>query len=155
MKRKILFALMIMALLTCVLAISVSAATVLIDEIYYDLNDSTMQATVSSSNQKNCKKSVVVIPSKVTYNNAEYNVTAIAAKAFGSQNSGGGNSNITSVTVPSLLQALENARLQTALILHRLTAIPQRLAIECSRIPRLQPWSLKIQFKLDSMLLQE
>lgn len=101
MRRKILFALMIMALLTCVLAISVSAATVLIDEIYYDLNDSTMQATVSSSNQKNCKKSVVVIPSKVTYNNAEYNVTAIAAKAFGSQNSGGGNSNITSVTVPS------------------------------------------------------
>ncbi|MBE6624617.1 MAG: leucine-rich repeat domain-containing protein [Ruminococcaceae bacterium] len=101
MKRKILFALMIMAFLTCVLAISVSAATVLIDEIYYDLNDSTMQATVSSSNQKNCKKSVVVIPSKVTYNNAEYNVTAIAAKAFGSQNSGGGNSNITSVTVPS------------------------------------------------------
>lgn len=103
MKRKILFALMIMALLTCVLAISVSAATVTvpIDEVYYDLNDSTMQATVSSSNQKNCKKSVVVIPSKVTYNNAEYNVTAIAAKAFGSQNSGGGNSNITSVTVPS------------------------------------------------------
>ena len=101
MKRKILFVVMIMALLACVLAISVSAATVLIDEVYYDLDDSTMQATVSSNNQKNCKKSVVVIPEKVKYNDNEYDVTAIALKAFGSGNTNGGNSYVTSVTVPN------------------------------------------------------
>ncbi len=98
MKRKILFIAMIMVVLACVFAISASCAT-LIGDIYYDLSGTT--ATVSGNNQKNCKLETVVIPEKVTYNGTEYDVTAIASKAFGSQNSAGGNSYVKSVTVPS------------------------------------------------------
>ncbi|MBQ2810008.1 MAG: leucine-rich repeat domain-containing protein [Clostridia bacterium] len=98
MKRKIIFAFMVMALMACLFAVSASAAT-LIDGIYYDLG--TTEATVSSNNQKNCQLEVVVIPEKVTYNGTEYDVTAITTKAFGSGNSGGGNSYIKSVTIPS------------------------------------------------------
>ncbi len=103
MKKKFLLVIAMIAMLVCLFAISVSAAEC-IDGIYYTFNGT--EATVSSDNQKNCELETVVIPEKVTFGGTEYTVTAIAGKAFGSQNSNGGNSNIKSVTVPHTITSI-------------------------------------------------
>ena len=103
MKKKIVLALAMALLLACVFVISASAAEC-IDGIYYTFNGS--EATVSSDNLKSCELEAVVIPEKVTFGNAEYTVTAIAARAFGSSNNGNGNGKIKSVTVPSTITSI-------------------------------------------------
>ena len=103
MKKKIILMLATVALLVCAFAISVSAAEC-IDGIYYTFSGT--EATVSSDNQKSCQLETVVIPEKVTFNNTEYTVTSIVTKAFGSGNSGGGNGNIKSLTVPSTVTSI-------------------------------------------------
>ncbi|MBQ4510080.1 MAG: leucine-rich repeat domain-containing protein [Clostridia bacterium] len=103
MKKKIVLALAMALLLACVFVISASAAEC-IDGIYYTFSGT--EATVSSDNQKSCEVETVVIPEKVTFGNAEYTVTAIAARAFGSSNNGNGNGKIKSVTVPSTITSI-------------------------------------------------
>lgn len=104
MKKKILLASLMVAMLICLFAISTFAAEQ-IDGIYYTFSDTG--ATVSADNQKNCKLENVVIPEKVTAaDGTVYTVTKIAEKAFGSQNSNGGNSNVKTVTLPSTVTSV-------------------------------------------------
>ena len=105
MKKKVLLMLSVVVLLVCIFAISVSAAeTGCVGGIYYTFDGT--EATVSGENQKNCQLETVVIPEKVMFNDMEYTVTAIATKAFGSQNTNGGNSKIKSVTIPSTVTSV-------------------------------------------------
>ncbi len=103
MKKKIILMLTMVALLVCAFAISAYAAEC-IDGIYYTFSGT--EATVSSENQKNCELETVVIPEKVTFDNTEYTVTAIAGKAFGSDKTNGGNGKIKSVTVSSTITSI-------------------------------------------------
>ena len=103
MKKKIFLVLAVVAMLACIFAISASAAEC-IDGVYYTFSGT--EATVSSDNQKNCVLETVVIPEKVIFGGAEYTVTTIAAKAFGSQNTAGGNGNIKAITVPSTVTSV-------------------------------------------------
>ncbi len=103
MKKQIFLTLTMVALLVCAFAISAYAAEC-IDGIYYTFSGT--EATVSGDNQKNCELETVVIPEKVKSGDTEYTVTAIASKAFGSQNKQGGNSRVKSVTVPSTVKSV-------------------------------------------------
>lgn len=104
MKRKLLLTVLMAAFVMCIFAISAFAAEC-IDGIYYTFNGT--EATVSTDNQKNCLLETVAIPEKVTAKDGtEYTVTAIASKAFGSQNKGGGNAKVKNVTVPSTVTSV-------------------------------------------------
>ena len=82
MKKRIFLALALIAMLTCLFAITVSAATE-IDGIYYNFNKEAQTATVAKDNCKTgCKLEVVVIPEKVNYDGNEYTVIAIDNYAF-------------------------------------------------------------------------
>ena len=103
MKKKILLASLMVAMLICLFAISTFAAEQ-IDGIYYDLNGT--EAAVSASNASGCQLANVVIPEKVTFNGVEYTVTSIKEKAFGSSNASKGNSKVVSVTIPSTVTSV-------------------------------------------------
>lgn len=55
---------------------------ILINEIYYDLNDGTLRATVNESNRFTSNITTVVIPSTVSYSGRTYSVKTIATRAF-------------------------------------------------------------------------
>ncbi len=90
MKRK-LFSCLLLALLGA----NVVFASETIDCIYYDLDATTRTATVATGTYSGA----VVIPEKVTYNNREYTVTAIAASAFNGKS-------ITSVVIPGTISEI-------------------------------------------------
>ncbi|MBQ7353308.1 MAG: leucine-rich repeat domain-containing protein [Clostridia bacterium] len=77
MKKKILLVLAMLAMLVCMLTISVSAAnkvgTTTVGGFNYTLYD---DATASLQDNRNCTVANVVIPAKFTYNDVEYTVTA-------------------------------------------------------------------------------
>ena len=79
MKKKLLFALSVLALRVCALAISVSAAE--INGVYYDLDAKNGVATVSKEN-KTSTFEIAEIPSTFTHESVEYKVTKIENDAF-------------------------------------------------------------------------
>lgn len=85
MKKKIFLVLAVVAVLTCIFALTASAVD--IDGIEYSFNNN--EATVTKANL-----TVVDIPETVTDGETTYPVTAIASKAFK-------GSSITSITIPS------------------------------------------------------
>ena len=95
-KHKILF-LLAFAIFVVIMAFSVSASSEK-DGIYYDLNDNTMEATVSADNRTKCTLEKVVIPSTVEIGGKTYTVTKFAASAFGALNSG--NTTLKEITIP-------------------------------------------------------
>ena len=102
MKKKIFLIISLVLLFVGAFVISASA-TEMIDGIYYSFSGDN--ATVTSDN-RNCELEAVVIPEKVSFNGAEYKVTKIAEKAFGSANKNGGNSKIKSLIVPSTIEEI-------------------------------------------------
>ena len=74
------------------------ATDVIIDGVYYNLNDITMEATVTSGNTKYTGS--VTIPESVTYNNVTFNVTSIGEYAFQAC------SDLTSVTIPNSVTSI-------------------------------------------------
>lgn len=85
---------------------AVSAATDVqaetIDGLNYTLNSTDMTATVGSNKKAS---GVVNIPQTVTYDGAEYTVTAIAAEAFGSLWMSGA-SGMTTVIIPETVKSI-------------------------------------------------
>lgn len=92
MKKLILFLVLIL------LPLTVGAATQ-IDGVFYNLNKSTKTAEVCSD--RRCRyNGDVVIPSTVTYEGTEYNVTSIGESAFSKC------TEITSVTIPNSVTSI-------------------------------------------------
>ena len=94
MKKKIFLAFAVVAMLTCIFALTASAVDV--DGIDYSFSGT--EATVTTGNQS-CALGAVDIPETVTYEGTTYTVTAIASSAFKS-------SAITSVTIPSTVTSV-------------------------------------------------
>ncbi|MBQ7761127.1 MAG: leucine-rich repeat domain-containing protein [Clostridia bacterium] len=103
MKRKLLLVVSMLAILMCLLAISVSAAnkvgTATVDGFKYTLYD---DATASFQDNRNCTVANVVIPAKFTYNDVEYTVTATENYALHS------SSAITSIYFPPTITKIGN-----------------------------------------------
>ena len=68
-------------------------AQVLIDDLYYILDDDNKTASVTSKTGGNYSNFIITIPESVTYNNVVYDVTSIGKNAFE-------NCNIWEVTIP-------------------------------------------------------
>ncbi len=95
MKRKILFLLVMMALLACVLVISVSAAETTVGEVTYTLTQGATPeentAVVNSHKSKTFTTTDITIPVSVEYEGEVYYVTALHSEAFRA-------TNLTSIT---------------------------------------------------------
>ena len=84
MKKKILLAIAIVAALTCLFAISVSAKTFTEaqDGLTYYFNDSSLTAQVTNANQSYASE-ILIIPEKVVASDGKtYTVTQLNDKAF-------------------------------------------------------------------------
>lgn len=105
MKKKLILVLSLIALMVCLLAISVSAVEV--DGIYYTLNNSgeTPVAEVSTENRASCKLETVSIPATITVGGVTYKVTSIASNAFGQVN-GDVNGNIKHLVIGANVSAV-------------------------------------------------
>ncbi len=90
MKKKIFLTLLLVAILACVFAVSICAASVTVGEIKYDLKDGATEAentaTVASHKNKTFTNTVIEIPAYVEYNSEKYYVTDMATTAFESTN---------------------------------------------------------------------
>ena len=104
MKKKLLLITLLVALFACIFAVAVSAEEV--GGIYYTLDNTNLTATVNTENVTKCELTDVNIPEKIKVGDIEYTVTAIAGKAFGSQNASQGNSKVVSVTVPKTVTSI-------------------------------------------------
>ncbi|MBQ8722591.1 MAG: leucine-rich repeat domain-containing protein, partial [Paludibacteraceae bacterium] len=93
MKR--IFTLLIIATM---FAISLLAYDVQIDGIYYNLNDETKTAKVTSGSNK--YSGDITIPEKITYNATEYSVTSIGSSAFQYCSS------LTSISIPNSVTSI-------------------------------------------------
>ena len=79
MKKRIILVLSLIALLACILALSVSAIEY--NGVYYDIDTKNQVATVNKEN-KTSTFEIAHIPSTFTYEGVEYKVTKIANDAF-------------------------------------------------------------------------
>ena len=95
MKKQILF--LVMMLLPLMADAQISAK---IDGIYYKLNNSDKTAQVAYS--RNRYSGEIVIPSSVTYEGKDYNVTGIGAHAFY------GSADLTSINIPNSVTSIED-----------------------------------------------
>ena len=87
-------------LLVALITATIAFAKTEIDGIYYNLNDETKTAEVTSSSNKYSGN--ITIPEKVTYNATEYSVTSIGTWAFL------GCSSLTSITIPNSVTSIGN-----------------------------------------------
>ena len=127
MKKKIFLVLAVVAMLTCIFALTASA--VKIDGIDYSFSGT--EATVTTGNQS-CEGEIV-IPGTVTYEGTTYTVTTIAGSAFKS-------SAITSVTIPSTVTSVGGSAFQqcgsltTAVFNGADTALSEKVFMICSAL---------------------
>ena len=105
MKKKILLLISMIAVLTCLFAISISAAE-LKDGIYYSFSGTGEDAvaTVTADNL-NCTLTEVNIPETVEHGGVTYRVTTIAAHAF-SGSSWSGNKTLQEITIPASVTSI-------------------------------------------------
>ena len=92
----------LMLILTLMVSVVVNAK-VEISGLFYNLNEETKEAEVTSGNK--LYSGDVVIPSTVTYEGTEYKVTGIGEKAFE-------NGRITSITIPNSVKNIEKYAFQ-------------------------------------------
>ncbi len=112
MKKKILLAIAMIAMLVCIFAVSVSAVE--IDGLYYSLTESESgnTATLTTENVKcegktvDGRPNVVIIPETVTYGEKTYTVTEIAWAAFAGGNGWPGNKVAKEIYVPKTVTTI-------------------------------------------------
>ena len=81
------------------------ASAGLSDQLFYIYDSSTKTATLTRNQDWACYTGHIIIPSKVTYNNVEYIVTAIGAYAL--EGSREWDASPSSVTIPSSVKSIE------------------------------------------------
>ena len=81
------------------------ASAGLSDQLFYIYDSSTKTATLTRNQDWACYTGHIIIPSKVTYNNVEYIVTAIGAYAL--EGSREWEASPSSVTIPSSVKSIE------------------------------------------------
>ncbi len=90
MKKKIFLTFLLVAILACVFAVSICAASVTVDEITYNLKDGATEvqntATIDSHKGTTFKNTVKTIPAYVEYEGEKYYVTDISDTALESTN---------------------------------------------------------------------
>ena len=92
------------ALLALILPILVNAYDFEADGIYYNINDDGSSVSVTYKYEYSSSyHGSVVIPSTVTYNDKQYNVTKIGYNAFY------GDSGLTSITIPNSVTSIESS----------------------------------------------
>ncbi len=107
MKKKILLAISMVAVLICLFAISVSAATEL-GGLYYELSGTGENAIAKlTADNVNCTIENVVIPETVEYNGVTYKVTELKESTFGGSG-WPGNKTIKSVVIPKSVTTIGN-----------------------------------------------
>ena len=143
----------ILVVLMSMTGLKVSAQT-LINGIYYNLNSTKLEATVTSGTNK--YTGAVVIPSSVTYNSKTYSVTSIGNSAFfmcpvtsitipNSVTSIGNSAfagcfGLTSVTIPNSVTSIENSAFQfcngltSIIISNNVTSIGKNAFQACSSL---------------------
>ena len=127
MKKHLLFLFLMM------LPVAVSATPQIIDGIYYNLNAEDQTAEVAF-NRKNPFNGDVVIPATVTFEEVEYSVTGIEAKAFMSRSS------LTSVVLPNSLKTIgilafaRNSSLSSINIPDGVTSIGEQAFYDCTAL---------------------
>ena len=105
MKKKILLTLLVVAMLVCALAISVSAEK--IGGIEYTLNTTDKTATFAASNRTDCTLTRVVIPETIVAADGQtYTVTSVADRSIGHQDAGKGNQYIEYLYIPKTVTFL-------------------------------------------------
>ena len=101
------------------------ASAGLSDQLFYIYDSSTKTATLTRNQDWACYTGHIIIPSKVTYNNVEYIVTAIGAYAL--EGSREWDASPSSVTIPSSVKrinynAFEHSELNTIFYLGDISA---------------------------------
>ena len=95
------------SILLCWIVPSESLAYVVVDGIYYNLNNQARTAEVTRKNTTNGYSGDVVIPESFVYNGNTYIVTSIGEMAFNEDNKEDGVSGLTSVTIPNSVIRIE------------------------------------------------
>lgn len=115
------------------LPVVASATSQIIDGIYYNLDAESQTAEVAF-NRKNPFNGDVVIPATVTFEEVEYSVTGIEAKAFMSRSS------LTSVVLPNSLKTIgilafaRNSNLSSINIPDGVTSIGEQAFLNCTAL---------------------
>lgn len=133
MKNKLILALALVAMLTCLFTIAISAATTeTIDGIVYSVDTGAKTATITNANQR-INVSEITIPSTITVNDVECTVS-VAREAFK------GNKNITKATIALSInkdsdRIFENAtNLQTVVFAEGVTVVPKYIFSNCTSL---------------------
>ena len=119
MKKKLILAISMIAVLICLFAICINAASVELDGVIYNTNDNANyegfdgNATVSASNRTATTK-VVVIPEAITVNEKNYKVTAVENNAFN------GNTTVETIVIYPKLKEIPSWMVQGAKNLKKL-----------------------------------
>ena len=127
MKKQLLFLMLMM------LPVVASATSQIIDGIYYNLDAESQTAEVAF-NRKNPFNGDVVIPATVTFEEVEYSVTGIEARAFMSRSS------LTSVVLPNSLKTIgilafaRNSNLSSINIPDGVTSIGEQAFLNCTAL---------------------
>ena len=88
-------------LLVALITATIAFAKTEINGIYYNLNDETKTAEVTSGNNK--YSGDITIPEKITYNATEYSVTSIGSSAFEYCSS------LTSISIPNSVTSIRSS----------------------------------------------
>lgn len=101
MKKKLLFGILMVAILTCLFAIGTFAEDIVYDDMYFTIDTTAKTASFNRTNRTEYKKANLTIPGTFIYDGEEYIVTSILDRSIGYQTTSLGNAYVEYVYIPS------------------------------------------------------